>query len=238
VRAYAAAVGLDPRQVLEAVAPALPQPEDPLDGLARVRGFARRRARAECSVSGAGVPGAGAPRGDVSGAGGPDVGVAHGGGPRRGVPRTGVRRSDMHGAGERHYPADFGAGQFDWRASTASAIDGALLTAVVLALAKLTAVAAGTDIADVIAPALPAWSLIAALIASTYFVLLGGVRNATLGTAAVRIRIDDGVPQPLDACSAVLRGLRCALRESSILIEWLLANGQSNGWLRVLTHRG
>lgn len=91
---------------------------------------------------------------------------------------------------------------------------------------------------DLIALALPAWALIAALISSVYFVLLGGVRNATLGAAAVGARTEPSEPLRLDARSAVRRGLQCALRESSILVEWLLANGQSSGWLRALTHRG
>jgi hypothetical protein len=42
VRAYAEAVGLDPRAAVTEVAPLLPAPEDPLDGMARVRGFDRR----------------------------------------------------------------------------------------------------------------------------------------------------------------------------------------------------
>jgi transcriptional regulator with XRE-family HTH domain len=42
VRAYAEAVGLDPLGAVTEVAPLLPAPEDPLDGMARVRGFDRR----------------------------------------------------------------------------------------------------------------------------------------------------------------------------------------------------
>lgn len=41
VRAYAEAVGEDPNRVITDVAPFLPEPEDPLDGMARVRGFER-----------------------------------------------------------------------------------------------------------------------------------------------------------------------------------------------------
>jgi hypothetical protein len=43
LRAYAAEVGLDAVAVLDEAARLLPPVEDPLDGLARVRGFARRR---------------------------------------------------------------------------------------------------------------------------------------------------------------------------------------------------
>jgi transcriptional regulator with XRE-family HTH domain len=41
VRAYAEAVGIDPHRVIMEVASLLPVPEDPLEGLARVRGFDR-----------------------------------------------------------------------------------------------------------------------------------------------------------------------------------------------------
>lgn len=44
VRAYAEAVGMDPHRVVTEVASLLPAAEDPLDGMARVRGFERRPA--------------------------------------------------------------------------------------------------------------------------------------------------------------------------------------------------
>jgi transcriptional regulator with XRE-family HTH domain len=43
VRAYAEAVGLDPNRVVTEVASMLPEPEDPIEGLARVRGIERSR---------------------------------------------------------------------------------------------------------------------------------------------------------------------------------------------------
>jgi transcriptional regulator with XRE-family HTH domain len=47
VRAYARTVGLDADAILESVGQLLPEPEDPLDGLARVRGFSRKARAAE-----------------------------------------------------------------------------------------------------------------------------------------------------------------------------------------------
>jgi transcriptional regulator with XRE-family HTH domain len=41
VRAYAEAVGIDPHRVITEVASQLPEPEDPIEGMARVRGFER-----------------------------------------------------------------------------------------------------------------------------------------------------------------------------------------------------
>ena len=50
VRSYARTVGLDADAVLTAVARLLPEPEDPLDGLARVRGFVRKARPVETQV--------------------------------------------------------------------------------------------------------------------------------------------------------------------------------------------
>ncbi len=47
VRAYARTIGLDADAILDAIGQLLPEPEDPLDGLARVRGFSRRARSAE-----------------------------------------------------------------------------------------------------------------------------------------------------------------------------------------------
>jgi transcriptional regulator with XRE-family HTH domain len=64
IRAYARAVGLDADAVLEEVTPLLATPEDPLDGLARVRGIRRAAsisARAPQPIVRAVVPAAPAP---------------------------------------------------------------------------------------------------------------------------------------------------------------------------------
>jgi transcriptional regulator with XRE-family HTH domain len=67
VRAYAEAVGIDPHRVLTEVAALLPEPEDPIDGLARVRGFERSPQpeapgpRAQAPAGAEGVPAAPAP---------------------------------------------------------------------------------------------------------------------------------------------------------------------------------
>jgi transcriptional regulator with XRE-family HTH domain len=50
VRAYARTVGLDGDAVLGSIARLIPEPEDPLDGLARVRGIARRARPIETPV--------------------------------------------------------------------------------------------------------------------------------------------------------------------------------------------
>jgi transcriptional regulator with XRE-family HTH domain len=133
----------------------------------------------------------------------------------------------------------------EWRFAAASAIDGALLISHTTVLVQLTAVAAGTGVADVIHAAGPALVLIVAIVAVTYFVLLGGVRNATFGCRLAQVRPERrscGQADRIDASEAVRRAARCALRESSIVLEWvsqrrrytvswpdLNATGRSNG---------
>ena len=112
----------------------------------------------------------------------------------------------------------------DWRFAAASAIDGALLIAVTIILIHLTAAAAGAPVADVIHAAGPALILIVAIVGVTYFVLLGGVRNATFGCALAQVRPERrscGQADRIDASEAVRRAARCAMRESSIVVEWL-----------------
>jgi transcriptional regulator with XRE-family HTH domain len=50
VRAHAGTVGLDADAILASIARLLPEPEDPLDGLARVHGFARRARPVEAQI--------------------------------------------------------------------------------------------------------------------------------------------------------------------------------------------
>jgi len=198
IRAYATAVGLDADDVLERVGAALPEPEDPLDGLARVRGLTRRartRTAVEEPVSARKVPAAAAP-------------VEH------------VTESAA-----------------DWRTQAASAIDSVLLVCLMVGMAQLTALAAGAPLSDVVAVAAPAWGLMAAVIAALYFVLLAGVRNATLGARLVEAPVEDDV-KGKDAATAIRRGLRCALRESSILVDWLVTSRSGSHWVRVLSQRG
>ena len=133
----------------------------------------------------------------------------------------------------------------DWRFAAASAIDGALLISVTSALVQLTALAAGTRVADVIHAAGPALVLIVGVVAVTYFVLLGGVRNATFGCRLAQVQPvtrAGAEADRIDASEVVRRAALCALRESSIVLEWisqrrrytvswpdLNATGSSNG---------
>jgi transcriptional regulator with XRE-family HTH domain len=186
VRAYASAVGLDPVEVLEAVAPLLRTAEDPLDGLARVRGFGRRPRSAR------------------------DEEV------RRCIPQ----------------PAPCRAPTIDWRPMVASAIDGMLLFTIGLIMVQLTAIAAGVTAGEALVIAGPVLFGVFTLIFVLYFLALGGLGHATIGAYVVHADPLDEPHGPIDAREAVRRATNCALRESSIIVEWLISTEQGQHCLR------
>jgi transcriptional regulator with XRE-family HTH domain len=199
VRSYLRAIGFPEGEALAEIAPRLKAPEDPLDGLARVRGLGRKRTR-HAEHEGVVAPVA------ASGA------------------------------------SDFGAELA--REIAASAIDGLLLTSIVLALFWLTALAAGTTVREIAALAAPAIALVSVLVAGVYFVVLGGVRNATFG-AHLAGAATAGPAGPIGARTALRRGLRCALRERSMLAALVTAGRRvgcavacAPGGLRGLLARG
>lgn len=221
VRAYAKAVGLNADDILAEVSGQLRIPEDPLDGLVRVHGLRPRPKRAA----------------DADLRGSPekrdaDLRVSS---ERRDAdlrgPTDGRRNADLRGLTEL---------EIDWRSASASAIDGGLLIFVSVVLIQLTAAAAGTGAADVLEAAAPALVLIVATVAITYFVLLGGVRNATFGSTLAGMQPPArgrGQLERVDARAAVRRAAQCALRESSIVVEWLLQSEQARYCLRVFRMR-
>jgi transcriptional regulator with XRE-family HTH domain len=126
----------------------------------------------------------------------------------------------------------------DWRSAAASAIDAVFLLSFFLLLLRVTSAAAGAPAADVLDRAAPALALIFSVVALTYFLLLGGLRNATFGSKLAGLPDPQFCDRRLDASSIMRRGLNCALRESSIVVDWLLATEQGRCCLRVLRLRG
>ena len=190
VRAYASAVGVDPDAAVADVADRLRAPEDPIDGLARVRGIDRPRAPSPWR----GLAGALRAKAD----------------PRPEVPAIHVAPSVARPV---RLPVS-------WRTPAAALIDSVLLIGIDAALLALTALVAGVRPSDILHAALPAMIVVFALIAGVYFVLLGGVRRATIGAQLVQAEassIFDGA----GVQAAMQRGLRYALDEGASLFGWL-----------------
>jgi hypothetical protein len=171
VRAYATAVGLCPDEALADVIDRLRLPEDPMEGIARVRGLPSASRRAEA------------------------------------VEATPLAVDATRTSGA-------------WRQFAAAAIDGALLVAIDLVLLELTARVAGAPAADVLrAGALPLIA-VCAVIASAYFVLLGGIGRATIGTQLAHAPVDAGLLDGADVRAVMQRGWQYAMSESSSLVKW------------------
>jgi transcriptional regulator with XRE-family HTH domain len=207
IRAYAKAVGLQPEQVLNEVAELLPSGEDPLDGLARVRGLPRKPAAARTLESGI------AP--ELKFVQGPST-------------DTETSHSDSSSVGSRP--------DVWWRPLAATGIDFGLLGVIDAALLLLTALACGTSVAVAARVAAPAMAILFALIASLYFVLLGGVRNATVGSRLAGVTEPDHRSGALDVHAVFARAFRCAVRESSVLVDWALrGDGKSSNHSSLIT---
>lgn len=176
VRAYANAIGLNADELLEEVTPLLREAEDPLDGLARVRGFERKSPKVKPRV---------------------EERIQ-----RRPVDEVRLKTVTTNEA----------------RTAAASAIDGAMLAVFTIILFQVTALLSHVPLAEAAVHMSPAVGTIVAMIATLYFGVLGGVRQATFGQTIAQVRPDISA-HTHDIHTIVGRGLECALRESSILIE-------------------
>ena len=187
VRAYASAVGIPVDEALAEVQSRLREVEDPLDGLARVRGFDRQRGRNLIEVA------------------------------------SSVAR-----------PVGSGVA---WRRPAAALIDGGILLAIDVALVGLTALVAGVHASEVLRVAIPELLLLFALIAGLYFVLLGGIRKATIGARIAQAPACADLLDGVDAYAVMQRGLQCLLAESSSLATWDVVTARARHLVRTRRER-
>jgi len=152
VRSYASAVGVPADEALAEVAARLRTPEDPLDGLARVRGLTRQPERTIRDVL--------------------------------------------------HVPAPEISLSSSSRAHVANVVDAVVLLGVDFLLLGLTALVAGVGATEVLRAAAPSMIGLFALIAALYFVLLGGLARATVGSRVARTSVD---PAMVDGVVRMLR---------------------------------
>ena len=175
VRAYATAVGIDPAAALAAVAAELPRGEDPLDGLARVRGLARRAASRPLTDAGL-------------------QGTWHMGG---------------------------GKGM---RAAAAAAVDGALLAALAGALVGVAAAFSRVPVHVVTADGAVPLLILSTLVAVVYYVLLGGIRGATIGSGIAHWAPPD-LQEGSDVQAILSRAARFAIGDVLALGAGLVHDG-------------
>lgn len=186
VRAYATAVGISGDEALAEVQHRLREVEDPLDGLARVRGLERQK----------------------------------------------PLRIDVAPAVERPI-----GGGLAWRGPVAALIDGGILLGIAAALVGLTALTAGVGVGAIVRQAAPALALVYLLIAASYFVLLGGIRKATIGARITQAPASADLMDGADAHAVMQRGLQCLLSESSSLANWVVTTEHARHLVRTLRER-
>lgn len=156
VRLYATAVGIPADDALAEVADRLPAIEDPLDGMARVRGLARHPERTIKEIL--------------------------------------------------HVPGHEVTLSSSVRAHIANVIDALVLLGVDFLLLALTSRVAGVRPTEVLRDAAPSMVALFVLVAALYFVLLGGLARATIGSRVAHTSVDPAVVE------GVVRMLRLRLR--------------------------
>jgi hypothetical protein len=109
-----------------------------------------------------------------------------------------------------------------------------------LTLIQLTALTAGVDTAEVVRTSLPLMALLFAVIASVYFVLLGGVRQATIGARLVQAPAYANLLDGTDARTIVQRGAQYALGGVSSLAAlptFSATTDHAREWIRTLREK-
>lgn len=124
-----------------------------------------------------------------------------------------------------------------WRPFAAAAIDGGLLLAIDMILVGLTALVARVPATDVLRVGMAPMVVVAAVIAGLYFVLLGGIGRATIGSRIARLPEGAGMLDGVDVRTVVQRGLHCAVFEGSSLVSWVLSSERPRQWIRTLKER-
>jgi transcriptional regulator with XRE-family HTH domain len=124
-----------------------------------------------------------------------------------------------------------------WRPFAASAIDGALLVGIDLLLLVLTARVARVPTAEILRIGMPPMLVLCAVIAGLYFLLLGGIGRATIGTRLVHLPASAAMLDGVDVRTVIQRGLHYAMFEGSSLVSWAAASEQARQWIRTLRER-
>lgn len=210
IRTYASAVGLEPNNAVAEVAPLLPAAEDPIDGIARVRGFERsHRLVPELSLAPDGLPPI---------APGPAAASAQSAWRTRlSAASARLRLVRFNGLPE---VSPMAAGE-----PLAAAADAAILSGIAAALLYLSASAADVTMVELMHLAGPAMAMLIALIAGLYFLLLGGIGDGTFGTRLAGL--SGATPRAATLPAACRRAGAIALRELSIVVDLILPLSQA-----------
>lgn len=211
IRSYAAAVGLNPDAVIAEVQPLLPVYEDPLDGLARRYGHARKQDKADSTPAD--------PAATVAAALPLHMMTASAGHEPADIVLAGVEREPTVDAAAPAGDAAPARGSLRawWRPAAAAWIDGSVLAALGVALVWLTALACAAPVTVTLRVAAPGIAVVFALIVALYFVLFSGLGNATPGVVAMGLDRGPSGRTVLNAREVFGRARRSVFRDSVLL---------------------
>jgi uncharacterized RDD family membrane protein YckC len=198
VRAYAAAVGLDPDATVREFEAALPRPE-PGAGGAAADSVPQMTARARALVE------------VIEKTPGPSAAIVMHptmAARARAVPRPAPRVTR-------------------WKLYAAAVVDTVLLAIINFILLALSAQVCGLSVFQMFDQAPMAMFMLFGMATASYFVLLGGIAGRTLGAYVMGIRLLELPKGPVDLRTIVRRGMRCLATETSILVGVLIPDKPS-----------
>jgi transcriptional regulator with XRE-family HTH domain len=235
IRAFAEALGFDGQAVIRECDDRLPPVEDPIAGLARIRGIRTARdmfpvhvpdfrlkaeatrflQRATNLVQTAWSLVQRAPR------------LAQSAVPRRAFPtltswrralptQTAWRPSSGGSSGQRSVR------QPNWRILAAAAIDAAIVISLLLALVGATVAAFRIRVSALGPGAAPAFGIVGMLLGITYFAVFGGIGGQTLGARVAGLGAQSQDCSPVNLAAVATRAFRSAARDA-LAIEQLAA---------------
>jgi len=193
IKAYADALGLDVAAALAEAEPLLPTMEDPIDGMARVRGIRRPSPQPAASQP---------PERQQRFA------------QKATIQPAPASRPSMPGL--RHSVLGSRSSVPSWRPAAAAAIDAAVVLGMLTALIVVTVAAFRIPLHAFGPGAALAFGTVGLLMAISYFVMFGGIAGETAGTQLVGLHVKRPAAR-VDLQRAGVRALQSAVRDAQVI---------------------
>jgi hypothetical protein len=253
MRAFAEALGFDGQAVIRECDAHLPPVEDPIAGLARVRGirsardmfpvrvldfrlkaeatrFLRKATRLVQTAAGSVQGAAGSVRSAASPVQEPLTPVQAAAGLQNALRRRGLTLSQwLPPSGGRS--GQRSVRQPNWRILAAAAIDAAIVISLLLALVGATVAAFRIKVSALGPGAAPAFGIVGMLLGFTYFAVFGGIGGQTLGARVAGLGAQSQDCSPVNLAAVATRAFRSAARDALAieqLAAWVLCLSATN----------
>jgi hypothetical protein len=255
MRAFAEALGFDGQAIIRECDAHLPSVEDPIAGLARVRGirsardmfpvrvldvrlkaeatrFLRRATRLVQTAAGSVQGVARSVRSAARPVQEPVTPVQA----AAGLVQSALRRRGLLTLSPSLPPSGGGSGQRsvrqpNWRILAAAAIDAAIVISLLLALVGATVAAFRIRVSALGPGAAPAFGIVGMLLGFTYFAVFGGIGGQTLGARVAGLGAQSQDCSPVNLAAVATRAFRSAARDALAieqLAAWVLCLSATN----------